>query len=325
MKDPFYYFYLLIVLCLSINCQEKSANRQETIEFDFSKVPKKTTLWLENFSLSKYNIRDITISPIEDQILFTIVSLKNTLSAIVEIKKNTTGWSSPKITSFSGQYSDLEPFFHPDGSRLFFASNRPVDTPAVIKDFDIWVVEKTSSGWGTPENLSDPINTEANEFYPSVGANSNLYFTANYNDGIGTEDIYLSRFEKGKYQNPVLLDSTINSRTYEFNAFINPTEDLILFSSYGRPDDLGGGDLYFSRKNEAGMWPQAIHLDSTINSTALDYCPFVWADTILFFTSDKTNIKKQYPAHLNLTTFLEYLENPMNGSGNIYWRHWDIP
>ena len=33
-------------------------------------------------------------------------------------------WSTPKVAEFSGQYGDNDPFISPDGSKLFFSSNR---------------------------------------------------------------------------------------------------------------------------------------------------------------------------------------------------------
>src|SRR5689334_7546162 len=48
-------------------------------------------------------------------------------------------WSTPRVAEFSGQYADFDPFVSPDGSQLFFNSNRPA--PGKTKnDFDIWVV-----------------------------------------------------------------------------------------------------------------------------------------------------------------------------------------
>ncbi|MGO8055647.1 hypothetical protein, partial [Rhizobium leguminosarum] len=106
-----------------------------------------------------------------------------------------------------------------------------------------------------------------------------------YKNGIGKEDIYMARINNGKYEEPVALDSAVNSKTYEFNAFVSPDESFIIFSSFGRKDDLGGGDLYMSVKDEKGEWQPAKHL-SILNTTRIDYCPFVSNNKkILFFTS----------------------------------------
>ncbi|HEY8783587.1 MAG TPA: hypothetical protein VIM16_18315 [Mucilaginibacter sp.] len=36
-------------------------------------------------------------------------------------------WTKPKLVSFSGQWKDWDPCLSPDGKRLFFVSNRPLD------------------------------------------------------------------------------------------------------------------------------------------------------------------------------------------------------
>jgi hypothetical protein len=50
----------------------------------------------------------------------------------------------------------------------------------------------------------------------------------------------------------------VNSKGYDFNAFIDPDENYIIFSSYKRPDDLGGGDLYYSLNRK---WLLPVHFE----------------------------------------------------------------
>src|SRR6185503_5312837 len=71
-------------------------------------------------------------------------------------------WNTPEVASFSGQYSDADPFITADGSRLYFISNRPAPgRPA--PNLDIWVMQKTMNGWGEPKNVGAPINSAGNE------------------------------------------------------------------------------------------------------------------------------------------------------------------
>jgi Tol biopolymer transport system component len=223
-----------------------------------------------------------------------------------------------QLHPFAGKYSDLEPAFSVDGNTLYFASNRPLSGNA-IKDFDIWKVTRTNNKWGEPENLGATINTASDEFYPSVAKNGNLYFTATYAGGPGREDIYMSKLHQNQYQKPIALDSGVNTKFYEFNPFVSPEEDYIIFTSYGRKDDIGGGDLYISLKDEHGNWKPAKHL-SQINSKQLDYCPFVSADgKSLFFTSERHQLPTSFPTNTNYQTIFESKDKPLNGTGNIYW------
>lgn len=46
-------------------------------------------------------------------------------------------WSEPEIAAFSGQHADMDPFITPDGRRLYFSSDRPVDGES-RDDMNIW-------------------------------------------------------------------------------------------------------------------------------------------------------------------------------------------
>jgi hypothetical protein len=80
-------------------------------------------------------------------------------------------WGTPAVAPFSGRFSDYDPFVAPDGSRLFWISNRPVGGTAK-DDYDIWMVEKQGDGWGPPMHLPDPIklNGSGNVYRISAGS-----------------------------------------------------------------------------------------------------------------------------------------------------------
>lgn len=264
--------------------------------------------------------RDFALSPDGQELFFTLQGPRNTIQTLVYCQRLSNGdWSKPVIAPFAGHYSDLEPAFSADGKKLYFSSNRPLkgDQP---KDFDIWSVEKVQGHWAEPVNIGAPVNTSSDEFYPSVTNSGNLYFTAAYAGGVGKEDIYIARWDKDHYVQPEALGSEINSRTYEFNAFVLPDESLIIFTSYGRADDMGGGDLYFSKKDAQGQWQEARHLDK-LSSSKLDYCPFVSFDgKVLFFTSERNDLKAVYnPQPASYDKLIKELTGPLNSNGNIYW------
>ena len=164
------------------------------------------------------------------------------------------------------------------------------------------------------------VNTGEDEFYPSVARNGNLYYTAQYKNGVGKEDIFLAHYDKGRYADPVALDTGVNSKAYEFNAYVSPDESIILFTSYGRKDDKGRGDLYMSVKDASGHWLPAVNL-AAINSNKLDYCPFISPDgSTLFFTSERINIPSSFTGTAATVSHLKALfTSPQNGGGDLYW------
>lgn len=304
-------FFFPIIFCQVLWAQNSSG---------FVKPPARPILFSEANINTNFSERDFALSPDGNEIFYTLQSPTRNFQTILYLQKDKKGnWGKPEIAPFAGRYSDLEPSFTTDGKKLFFASNRPL-TGDKIKDFDIWYVEKRDGQWGEPKNVGEPVNTSIDEYYPSIAKNGNLYFTATRKNTIGKEDIYLSLFENGKYTDPVSLDSAINSTTYEFNAFVSPDEQFIIFTSYGRKDDKGRGDLYMSIKDEKGKWQPAKNL-ALLNSDKLDYCPFVSFDKkILFFTSERHTLKETFTD--KTTNYAELISNyssPLNGGGNIYW------
>lgn len=268
------------------------------------------------------HVRDFAMNSEQNEVYFTVESYKKEYSFIAVMRKENNKWSTPKVASFSGMYKDLEPFLSPDGLKLFFASNRVDNTSKEVKkDIDIWYVERSSvkDEWSKPKNIGPVINTKANEYYPSVTEKGDLFFTAEYKSSRGKEDIYVSRLVNGAYTKPVSLGTGVNSEKYEFNAFVAPDESFIIFTSYGRKDDLGGGDLYISYKGKKNTWLPAKNLGKDINSTKIDYCPFVDFKTgELYFTSDKNELKKSFPSKRNIAELKKALKNGKNGLSKIY-------
>lgn len=281
----------------------------------------KTEAFLPEIVMQFPNVRDLTISPNGDEILFSAQSVMGNLSAIVSVNKNGDKWSEPQVVSFSGQYFDIEPFFSKDGLKLYFASNRPLDDDLdETKDFDIWYVKrKTLNGpWSNPINMGNPINTKNDEFYPSIADNGNLYFTLDNKELKRKDDIYVSEFKNGSYNTPKVLSDSINSTGYEFNAFIAPDESYLLYTCYNRKDGLGSGDLYISYKTENG-WTKAKNIGGKINTNKMEYCPFVdTRNNTLYFTSKRDNTKTVFEKPLSIKLLKKEFYRSDNGSSRLY-------
>ncbi|WP_130734383.1 PD40 domain-containing protein [Flavobacterium sp. J27] len=300
MKKIFFWVVLLVFT------KEFSQNKQVIPAFDF----------LINYS----NCRDFTLSKNQDEMYFTVQNMNEEISRIVFSKKVKNKWTKPNLVSFSSNFRDLEPFLSQDGLRLYFASNRPLqDTISTSKDYDIWYVERksVSGNWSKPINIGAPVNTEKDEFYPSVALNGNLYFTSENKNSLGKDDIFVSYWNTNKYSNPENLGTTINSSGYEFNAFIDPEEKFLIFTGYKREDGLGSGDLYISYQDTNGKWQTAKSLGETINSVAMDYCPFYDTNNnILYFTSRRNNTSNKN--FQTLADFEQEINQYENGCSRIY-------
>lgn len=233
-------------------------------------------------------------------------------------------WTQPEIASFSGKYKDFNPMFSPDGSKLFFISNRPGPDKKTY-DGDIWIVKRNGDAWSEPENIGVPINTRSWQLGCSATSNGTLYFSTV--DSTGNADIYSSAFMNGSYQQPQSVGDAINTPNNEEDPFIAADESYLLFSSLGRSDALSGSgadssyprkDIYISFKKD-GKWQPAKNLGAPVNSNADESCPVVSLDgKTLFFTSARSFVTIPMKTRLTYQQLEKGLHQPGNGLGDIY-------
>lgn len=302
----------IFAFCVSNGCAQ--------VEFTCEKSGKNTKSG--EINLYRFaNVRDLALNKWGTEVYFTVQSAGSEISAIVWCKKNKKDkWSEPEVLSFSGKFNDLEPFLSWDNTRLYFVSNRPLNkNESETKDYDIWYCERNPAGnWGEPRNLGAPVNSYENEFYPSVSRNGNLYFTNDGKRSKGKDDIFVCKFNDGKYCSPVSVSDSINTEGYEFNAFVAENEQYMIFTGYNKPDGLGSGDLYISYHSTDGTWSTPKNM-TEVNSKQMDYCPFVDPEKkTLYFTSKRNYLETSFDKNLNTEELLEKINIYQNGQSRLY-------
>lgn len=308
-----------IVLFWFVSCQNPKSEDPVSESTDEIKVDQMVKPFAKSIFSKFSNVRDFTMNNEENEAYFSLQSPGRELSVIMKIKNVNGIWNDPEISSFSGQYTDLEPFLSPDNLRLYFASNRPISKDSTTtKDFDIWYVERksTHSTWSEPINIGAPVNTQADEFYPSVAKNNNLYFTCIIDSLDSSDDIFKSEWRNNSYSKPQLLGNGVNTKGAEFNAFIAPDESYLIFGGWLRPDGVGAGDLYISKFND-GEWLNAVNLGPEINSKQTDFCPFV-LNSNLYFTSRRSNVSMKEGGFESVDVLLNEINKYDNGLSRIY-------
>jgi Tol biopolymer transport system component len=124
-----------------------------------------------------------------------------------------------------------------DGNKLYFSSTRE----GGYGGLDIWVSTKTGSAWGEPENLGPAVNTEMDEWCPSLSADGQkLYFTSNRNGGKGGDDIWAVENIGGSWLHPTPIPQ-INSFHEEFMP--SSLGNTIFFTSF-REGGVGMADIW---------------------------------------------------------------------------------
>jgi Tol biopolymer transport system component len=228
-------------------------------------------------------------------------------------------WTKPEVAPFSGRYSDADPFITADGQQLYFISARPAPhkTPSAARDLDIWVMDKTPTGWGEPRNLAAPVNSAGAEWYPTLARDGTIYFGSDRAGGKGGTDLYCARLVAGKYAEPENLGATINTEFDEYEPFIAPDESFLIFMAAGRPDGRAGSADFFISYRRNGTWTKAQNLGEPINSNATEYAPKISPDGKYFFFAS-TRGRKAPQQRLSYPDLLAWLRGPRNGLGDIY-------
>jgi hypothetical protein len=205
-----------------------------------------------------------TLSPDGRELYFTRTFLDPRRHTIMVCKRGPAGWSQPEIADFSGEHSEAEPNFSPDGKRLFFGRLRVTEQNTMVSE--IYVMERTADGWRNPEYIMPGM-------FATISNSDILYFT-DISGGMQRGDIVKSEYINEEYSEPELLDGGVNSPAQDAHPFIAPDESYILFDS-NRPGGHGSSDLYICFQNEDRSWGDALNLGEPINTPQYDAIPSV--------------------------------------------------
>jgi peptidoglycan-associated lipoprotein len=137
-------------------------------------------------------------------------------------------WTVEGPLKFNNEdYSVGHPSLSPDGSTMFFVS----DMPWGYGGTDIYKVTLINGAWSDPVNLGAGVNTEGNEMFPFISADSILYFASDGHIGLGGLDIFSSNWNGEKWMNAENLQYPVNSSKDDFGFIINSSNLKGYFSS----------------------------------------------------------------------------------------------
>lgn len=170
-------------------------------------------------------------------------------------------------------------------TRRFEYKSRDALVPTSVEKF--MVSENKNGQWSIGEPMPFPFNKQNsnNEGGASISIdNEHLFFTVNNK---GNFDIYTSDFTTNGWSEPHSVGENVNDkRQWDSQPCIAPDGKTLYFSSY-RDSVFGTSDIYKSTKKADGTWSTPIALNSIINSTGNEKCPFIHPDgRTLYFSSD---------------------------------------
>ncbi len=251
------------------------------------------------------------------------------ITTILTTREAKDGWTEPEAVPFVSdpEYMSLEPTLTADGKTMFFLSNRPpAGQPAKPgwQHQNIWAAERKPDGsWGAPYDPGPPVNTEANEYFPSVTRDGTLYFTRS-KPGQEKTEIYRARRLGGKFAEPEMLPSQVNGEGNPYNACIAPDESFLIACVTGRKDSVTAGlpNYYVFFRTPDDKWTEGVNLGPAVNMPgASAISPGISSDLkYFFFASNKWQIGSGAAAErLTFSRLLELHTSPQNGSSDIYW------
>jgi Tol biopolymer transport system component/Ca2+-binding EF-hand superfamily protein len=181
-------------------------------------------------------------------------------------EKTEEGWSYPQIITQSlGFDEDIYPVcLSWDGSEMILYYD---------DDYigNLYYSRLEDGLWLPAVKLGDNICTKYWESHACFSKDGqSLYFTSNRKDGYGGLDIYVSRKQADGSWGPAQnLGATINSPYNEESPYISEDGQTLYFSSYGHYN-MGGYDIFYSKKDSDGSWGEPVNIGYPINTTDND-------------------------------------------------------
>ncbi|PSL45409.1 WD40 repeat protein [Chitinophaga niastensis] len=221
----------------------------------------------------------------------------------------------PKVAAFSGRWRDTDPFVSPDGKRLFFISNRPLEGATQDKaqpGSHIWYVDQISTDeWGTPHHIDAPINLPGTGNYaPSVSLKGTLYFCSRDREGHSGMTSYCAEWQKDHYGKPNMISFSGLHETQD--PFIAPDEHYLIL--------LSGNDLYISFHQDKD-WSAPQKLGAEVNNGDSNSSPYVSPDgKTLYYSSSRIKgfYKRDAQNHaVNYDELIKENESLFNSQSNI--------
>jgi len=322
MKNLIY--LVLAVMLFSCNNQQNNPNLFTELKGEYlgQQIPEDSALLFAPGIVSTGMAeRDIVIYPDGTEIYFCRNTSNFKFATIFYVKLIDGSWTKPEVAEFATdpKYIFIEPHISPDGKKFFFASNKQAegDKPGSM---EIWVADREENGWGEPYNIGAPVNTESDQYFPSVTEDGTLYFTSE-DSATNEEFIYRSKLIDGKYQTPELLPKNINMGRARFNTLISPKEDFIIVPAFGMPDSYGATDYYIVFRDENDNWSNPMNMSKAVNSVnGQEWSASLSPDgKYMFFMSAFVPENRQLPERMTSETFYNISNNPQNGNSDIYW------
>ncbi|MCX6325283.1 MAG: OmpA family protein [Bacteroidia bacterium] len=195
------------------------------------------------------------------------------------------GFAVSAGTDLKTKFCETPLYINQTGDKLYIYSGYE-------KGGDIKVSVNKKGKWKTPESVPFVINSSGSEtsFCFSPQGNEIYYVTDNGKGHIGGKDIYfIKKLNKRKWSKPRNAGPVINTVFDEESVRFSKTGDTLWFSSKGH-NSIGGFDIFYSVKNQAGEWDTAKNYGYPVNTPwdEIFYYPSPVDDSAFYFVSNRS-------------------------------------
>ena len=166
---------------------------------------------------------------------------------------------------------------------------RKTEVRRKIKNCEFAIYAKKHPVEFHPESLSQSINTENDEYWPSLSVNQKqLVFTRLIkNEGqIPQEDFFISKLKSNEWSiaSPIV---EINSSKNEGAQSLSVDGNMLFYTACNRSNGYGSCDIYYSIK-AGGKWSTPKNVGAPVNSKSWETQPSISSDNkYLYFSSNR--------------------------------------
>ncbi|PZX12238.1 WD40 repeat protein [Breznakibacter xylanolyticus] len=208
-----------------------------------------------------------------------------------------------KVEFFMGNYQESIGWFK-RYDNLAKTRKQPLKTDQWIMKAEFAIKAKNRPVKIVPRNLGTAINTDLDEYWPSLTADENtmvytvlvprdtnaykmgnLPKTPNYFQ----EDFYESlRDESGQWQHRQAILPPLNSPSNEGAQTLSADGQWMFYTACGRRDTKGSCDIYFAQRTASG-WSDPVNVGAPVNTPFWESQPTIAADgRTLYFISNRS-------------------------------------
>lgn len=138
-----------------------------------------------------------------------------------------------------------------------------------------------------PENMGQGVNSNLDEYMPTLSADGKMLLFTRYNRETMEEDFFFCRNIDGKWARAVRMPEPVNSDANEGSGCLSQDGRRLFFTACGREDGAGSCDLYVSFRKGNG-WSRPQNLGPAVNTSKWESQPCLSIDgQTLYFVSGR--------------------------------------